>query len=50
MTQAWDTQEFVHDIDEFEGQPFIAMELLEGQTLALRRTSGQRVYRADPDA
>src|SRR5262245_47411672 len=23
----------VHDIDEFEGQPFIAMELMEGQTL-----------------
>src|SRR3989475_9748979 len=23
----------IHDIDEFEGQPFIAMELLEGHTL-----------------
>src|SRR5262249_23628746 len=23
----------IHDIDEFEGQPFIAMELMEGQTL-----------------
>jgi serine/threonine protein kinase/Tol biopolymer transport system component len=26
----------IHDIDEFEGQPFIAMELLEGQTLRER--------------
>src|SRR5215470_5570995 len=26
----------IHDIDEFEGQPFIAMELLEGQTLRQR--------------
>src|SRR5437870_5498605 len=26
----------VHDIDEYEGQPFIAMELLEGQTLRER--------------
>src|SRR5205807_8091551 len=23
----------VHDVDEYEGQPFIAMEFLEGQTL-----------------
>src|SRR2546428_11763781 len=26
----------IHDIDEYEGQPFIAMELLEGQTLRQR--------------
>jgi len=26
----------IHDIDEYEGQPFIAMELLEGQTLRER--------------
>ena len=26
----------VHDVDEFQGQPFIAMELLEGQTLERR--------------
>src|SRR5213083_1863840 len=26
----------IHDIDEFEGQPFIAMELLEGLTLKQR--------------
>ena len=26
----------IHDIDEYEGQPFIAMEYLEGQTLRQR--------------
>jgi serine/threonine protein kinase/Tol biopolymer transport system component len=32
----------IHDIDEFEGQPFIAMELLEGQTLKQRIGVGAR--------
>jgi non-specific serine/threonine protein kinase len=30
----------IHDIDEFEGQPFIVMQLLDGQTLA-RKVSGK---------
>jgi serine/threonine protein kinase/Flp pilus assembly protein TadD len=32
----------IHDIDEFEGQPFIAMELLEGETLKQRIGVGAR--------
>jgi len=32
----------VYDIDEYEGQPFIAMELLEGQTLKQRLGVGAR--------
>ena len=30
----------IHDIDEFEGRPFIVMELLEGETLKRRITRG----------
>jgi serine/threonine protein kinase len=32
----------IHDIDEYEGQPFIGMELLEGQTLKQRISVGAR--------
>jgi len=32
----------IYDIDEYEGQPFIAMELLEGQTLKQRISVGAR--------
>jgi len=36
----------IHDIDEYEGQPFIAMELLKGQTL--REVTGGRGGRSAP--
>ena len=36
----------VYDVDEFEGQPFIAMELLEGQTLK-HRIEGKPIKLAD---
>jgi tetratricopeptide (TPR) repeat protein len=36
----------IYEIDEYEGQPFIAMELLEGETLH-QRISGQPMRTAD---
>src|SRR5712692_2820390 len=30
----------IHDVDEYEGKPFIVMELLEGQTLKQRISAG----------
>ncbi len=35
----------IHDIDEYQGQPFIAMELLEGQTLKHR--IGEKPLKSD---
>ncbi|HWT78499.1 MAG TPA: serine/threonine-protein kinase, partial [Candidatus Methylomirabilis sp.] len=37
----------IHDIDEYEGQPFIVMELLEGQTLK-ERLAVAPVYNGGP--
>src|SRR5215470_10542787 len=36
----------VHDVDEFQGQPFIAMELLEGETLE-KRIAGKALPAAE---
>jgi serine/threonine protein kinase/tetratricopeptide (TPR) repeat protein len=36
----------IHDIDEHEGQPFIAMELLEGQMLKQRVAVGEHLHGA----